>query len=184
MEIKDLKEFLVENKLINKKIANQLAGYEPNDILDNLIKSGYLNEDRFLEILAKEYNLDPMNLLDVILPDNLIKKIPRYLTAKYLFIPIHYSNEILTIAICSPIGLMVVEELQILLNCRVKLVVAKYSQVSKLLKDFFKDEEAKSLGRAIYNNPNINKILAHLLVERGIITEEELINKAREFTSQ
>src|SRR5205807_9293260 len=84
--------------------------------------------------LAVRYRSEFIDLRDHHLEAELFKTIPVDLMFRYNFVPLEEREGILWIAIADPSKLMMIDEIGLLLNRRVKTKVATLGQISDILK--------------------------------------------------
>src|SRR5205807_2901172 len=84
--------------------------------------------------LAQRYRSEFIDLRDHHLEAELFKSIPVDLMFRYNFVPLQEHDGNLWIAIADPSKLMMIDEIGLLLNRRVKTKVALLSQISDILK--------------------------------------------------
>src|SRR5437763_3813975 len=84
--------------------------------------------------LAQRYRSEFVDLRDYHLDAELFKSIPVDLMFRYNFIPLQEHDGNLWIAIADPSKLMMIDEIGLLLNRRIKTKVATLSQINEILK--------------------------------------------------
>ena len=84
--------------------------------------------------LAQRYRSEFVDLRDYHLDAELFKSIPVELMFRYNFVPLQEQNGNLWIAIADPSKLMMIDEIGLLLNRRIKTKVATLGQISEILK--------------------------------------------------
>ncbi len=84
--------------------------------------------------LAQRYRSEFIDLRDHHLEAELFKSIPVDLMFRYNFVPLQEHDGILWIAIADPSRLMMIDEIGLLLNRRVKTKVATLGQINEILK--------------------------------------------------
>jgi type IV pilus assembly protein PilB len=90
-------------------------------------------EERARE-LASRYRCTFIDLRDHHLDAELFKSVPVDLMFRYNFIPLEEHEGVLWIAIADPSKLMMIDEIGLLLNRRIKTKVATLTQISEILK--------------------------------------------------
>lgn len=138
-----------------------------------VVKLGYISERDLIEFMAKEQGLEVVDVDELILPENLIKRLPRKLIEKHTVLPIEYHNGVLTVVCSDPYDMAALDEIQMALDARVKLALAPRSSIRKVIQEHFGTSERKPAA-------DLSGALIPLLIEKGLITEEELRAKARE----
>src|SRR5215813_5136656 len=84
--------------------------------------------------LARRYRREFVDLKNYHIQHELFKAVPVDLMFRYNFVPLEEQGEELTIAIDDPSRLMMIDEIGLLLNRRVKTKVATRSQIEDILK--------------------------------------------------
>jgi type IV pilus assembly protein PilB len=84
--------------------------------------------------MAARYRCEFVDLRDYHLDAELFKTVPVDLMFRYNFVPLEQSEGTLSIAIADPSKLMMIDEIGLLLNRRIKTKVATLVQISEILK--------------------------------------------------
>ena len=84
--------------------------------------------------MAARYRCEFVDLRDYHLDAELFKTVPVDLMFRYNFVPLEQNESTLTIAIADPSKLMMIDEIGLLLNRRIKTKVATLIQISEILK--------------------------------------------------
>ncbi len=84
--------------------------------------------------LAARYRCEFVDLRDYHLDAELFKTVPVDLMFRYNFVPLEQNETTLAIAIADPSKLMMIDEIGLLLNRRIKTKVATLAQISDILK--------------------------------------------------
>jgi type IV pilus assembly protein PilB len=190
-----LGDLLIEAGLLTKEQLQIVLDYQKKTGLqlgEILEKLGLVKEDDIINYLVSQ-QIETVDLKNIVIPRSLVKKIPFQLIEKYNIIPIGIKDDTLTIATSDPTDDEAIEQVQLLTNLAVNIVVATASGIKKVIRDIFQPAEIKPQGKedilkALSGIPEIKKridnteeILNHpltkLLIEKNIITEEEIIRK-------
>jgi len=91
------------------------------------------SEQRTREMAAR-YRCEFVDLHDYHLDAELFKSVPVDLMFRYNFVPLEENDGVLWIAIADPSKLMMIDEIGLLLNRRIKTKVATLAQISEILK--------------------------------------------------
>ncbi|HKD80230.1 MAG TPA: GspE/PulE family protein [Candidatus Angelobacter sp.] len=103
---------------------------EPNLALNGLAE----NTEQRARDLAARYRCEFVDLRDYHLDADLFKSVPVDLMFRYNFVPLEQNETTLTIAIADPSKLMMIDEIGLLLNRRIKTKVATLTQINDILK--------------------------------------------------
>jgi type IV pilus assembly protein PilB len=194
-----LGDILIEANLLTKEQLKTALEYQKKTGLqlgEILGKLGFVNEDTILRYMADQYNMGVINLQNIVIPRSLIKKIPFQLIEKYNIIPIGIKGDTLTIATSDPTDDEAIDQVQLLTNLKVDIVLATASGIKNVIRYVFqpadgKNKEKKDILQELSGDSttkrkteNIEEILNNpitkLLIEKNIITEEEIIRKIEE----
>src|SRR6476660_10254864 len=86
------------------------------------------------QTLASRYRCEYVDLREGKIDHDLFHSVPVDLMFRYNFVPLHWENGTLEIALADPRNLNLIDELSILLQKRLRIKVATLSQISDLLK--------------------------------------------------
>jgi len=107
-----------------------LTTVEPNTPMNG---QGDANEQRARDLAAR-YRCEFVDLRDYHLDAELFRSVPVDLMFRYNFVPLEQNDSMLAIAIADPSKLMMIDEIGLLLNRRIKTKVATLAQISDILK--------------------------------------------------
>jgi len=161
-----------------------------------IVKLGFIEDQTLTHFIARQQGIPVVNLAELVIPENLVKRIPRKLIEKHHVVPIHYHDGVLTVATSDPFDYEAIEEIQLAVDSRIEMNLAPRSQILRCIQEFFAREEApapvkektreqllRDLEGPRAEKPSAEKLreaLIPLLIEKGLITEAELVRKARE----
>ena len=203
-----LGRLLVESNLINEEQLRMATDFQ-RSVGGNLgaivVKLGFIEDHRLIQFIAKDQGLSVITLDDIVLPHNLVRRLPRKLIEKHQVLPIHYKDNILTVATADPYDYEAIEEIQLAQDSRIEINLAPRSAIQKCIAELFSAAPAPAGGTDLQEPkaeadagshhdvpitthrhlPKVSKLYLHealipLLIQKGVISEEELIRKARE----
>ncbi len=165
-----------------------------------IVKLGFVSDDVLTNFLAKQQDLPIVDLSNLVLPWNLVKRVPKALIEKHHVIPVAYKDNILTLAVSDPFDYEALEEIQLATNYRIEMHLASRESVNKAITDVLytgpgsQSEKAisvddlmkglyeadKKAGKTALSPTQIQKAIVSLLVEKGILTQKELQERARQ----
>ena len=194
-----LGDILVEAKLLTTEQLKTALDYQKKTGLklgEVLEKLGFVSEDEILACLANQQSMEIVNLKNIIIPNALVKKIPLQLIEKYNIIPIGIKGDTLTIATSDPTDYDAVEQVQLLTDLKVDMVLSTTTEIKIAIRDVFqpahrKDKEKsdildelsgipKNKKKTVNRDEILNHPLTRLLIEKNIITEDEILKKIEE----
>jgi type II secretory ATPase GspE/PulE/Tfp pilus assembly ATPase PilB-like protein len=107
-----------------------LTTMESNTLINGVVEG---NEQKARDMAAR-YRCEFVDLRDYHLDAELFKTVPVDLMFRYNFVPLEQNDSTLAIAIADPSKLMMIDEIGLLLNRRIKTKVATLAQISDILK--------------------------------------------------
>lgn len=157
-----------------------------------LVKLGLVDEKRLIQHFSRDQRLPIVDLDELILPVNLIRRIPRDIMERHQILPVSWNaeTETLTVVTFDPYDLEALEELQIAVDCKVVINLATRSQIVRTINEFFYreenrpktgDEDGRRGTRKDAGVPDAWKeALLPLLLEKKVVSEKELEAKAKD----
>lgn len=167
-----------------------------------IIKLGFLEDSTLTNFLAKQQGLPKVDLSELVLPENLVRRVPQKLIERHHILPIHFADNVLTLATSDPFDYEAIEEVQLSMpDMRIEMKLAPRSQILRSISELFHadpvevpvkeksketllrelDAEGKSQERIA--SVQLRDALIPLLIEKGLITRDELAQKARDLDS-
>ena len=165
-----------------------------------VVKLGFISENKMLNFLGEQEGLKVVDLDSMIIPVKLIATIPTSLIEKYQILPVHQTGDVLSIATADPMVYEAVQEIQFLTGKKIEINLASYNALKKAINRFLNLKEGVSDDLILsdlasdgkiktYRDKKISKsklyeiwqpALIPLLIEKGVITEDELEAKFKE----
>ncbi|MFZ5907743.1 MAG: type IV-A pilus assembly ATPase PilB [Nitrospirota bacterium] len=127
-----LGQLLVTGNIITEeqlREAISLQRREGGRLGTNLIKLGYLTEDKLVAFLSKQWGVPAINLSDYKIDPSVLKLVPLEIARKYLIIPVARVGATLTIAMADPSNVFVIDDVKFMTGYNVEVVVAGESSV-------------------------------------------------------
>jgi type IV pilus assembly protein PilB len=125
---------------------------------------GIVTDDQLAQALAEQMGMKVVNLADLSIPQEVLSHLTEPMAQLYQVIPIAFRNNSLTVAMCDPQKLAVVDELRSFLGYEIRPVVttaheiqealSRYyasdtESVEQILQDLEDDEELNSAAQAL-----------------------------------
>lgn len=205
-EKKKIGELLIEKGLIDEYQLSSAIGHQKQwggRIATILINLGFVDENTVASVLEKQLGIKCIDLENLDIPPQIIKKITPDIAEKYLIMPIGIDQNTLTIAMSDPTDLLAIDELSFMLGLIIKPVLAfesgikkaiakhyrsiKYSESYKYKADTEKLSEEMDIMRTEkseeheidYSDEILLHALTEILVDKNIISKEELTKQLR-----
>lgn len=193
-----LGKMLVESKLLTEEQLKMAMDFQTSvggKLGAIVVKLGFIEDHTLTAFIAKQQGMPVVNLDEIVLPENLVKKLPKKLIEHHHVLPIRYHDGVLTVVTSDPYDYEAIEEIQLSVDCRVEVQLAARSQILRAINEMFSRAESggavKEKSReqilkdldspaAKVSKEKLLDALIPLLIAKGVITEEELARKARE----
>src|SRR5437868_1173084 len=102
--------------------------------INTLINGQGDGSEQWARDMAARYRCEFVDLRDYHLDAEVFKTVPVDLMFRYNFVPLEQNDSTLAIAIADPSKLMMIDEIGLLLNRRIKTKVATLTQINDILK--------------------------------------------------
>ena len=130
---------LLSKKLITREqleTANEYQKSLGGKLGGIIVKLGYMTDDALTREIARHYNMEVTDLANMILPVNLLKSVPRAIIEKHNVIPVHVTNDVLTVAMSDPTDYEALDELQFVTGKKVETTLATRDSVKRAITEF------------------------------------------------
>ena len=193
-----LGQMLVESQLLTPEQLKMAVDFQKSvggKLGAIIVKLGFIEDQTLTNFIARQQGIPVVNLDEIVVPEVLIKKIPKRLIEKHHLVPIRFHDGVMTIATSDPFDYEAMEELQLAIDQRVETVLASRTQILRTIhevlykepepahvKEKSKDQLLKDLdaGGDKVSKEALQAALIPLLIAKGIISSDELVRKAKE----
>jgi type IV pilus assembly protein PilB len=107
----------------------------------NLVKLGYITEEKLVAFLSKQWGVPAVILSDYKIDPSVLKLIPIEIARKYLIIPVARVGATLTIAMADPSNVFVIDDVKFLTGFSVDVVVASESSILQAMSTYYRSGE-------------------------------------------
>ncbi|MDR2438155.1 MAG: Flp pilus assembly complex ATPase component TadA [Planctomycetaceae bacterium] len=104
---------------------------------ETAMSMGFINDDQVAVALAEQLGLQVIGLGDLTIPPDVLAHLTEPMAQIYKVIPISFRNEILTIAMCEPQNIMVLDELRNFLGYEIRAVVTTPRDIDNALTRYY-----------------------------------------------
>ncbi|MCL2119796.1 MAG: GspE/PulE family protein [Planctomycetaceae bacterium] len=110
----------------------------PSEMIGQVaIGIGLLNDDQLSVALAEQLGLQVISLADITIPPEVLSHLTEPMAQLYKVVPVSFKNEILTVAMCEPQNLIVLDELRNFLGYQIRAVVTTPRDVAGALSRYY-----------------------------------------------
>ena len=177
-------ELLIEKNLIDDdKIAKakQLMAEadEELNVLDALIRSKFITEEKILSVLGEEYGMSLIDLDKTAVSAVALESVPGSVVKQYEILPVDIDEHTgaITIAMSDPTDLNTLDALRFVLKCDIDAVVAPYEKILALIEHNYGsvDENVDSFLRDIEEDSpdSIESALMDELEGEGDVSDDD-----------
>jgi type IV pilus assembly protein PilB len=147
--------FITDDQLEELLEAQQ---QRPGELLGKIAEAeGLVTDDQVAQALAEQMGMQAISLSDTVIPPNVLGYITEPMAQLYRIIPISFHNNILTVAMCDPQKLQILDELRNFLGYDVRAVVATERDVLAALNRYYavSADSIENLVRDMENDPDL-----------------------------
>jgi len=101
------------------------------------ISAGLITDDQLAQALAEQMGMQVVNLSDVVISPEVLGHITEPMAQLYRIIPISFKDDVLTIAMCDPQKLSIIDELRTFLGYDIRAVVATEKDILRALDRYY-----------------------------------------------
>jgi type IV pilus assembly protein PilB len=134
-------QLLVNSRIISEDQLNEAIGLQRREggrLGTNLMKLGYITEEKLVSFLSKQWGVPAVNLSDYRIDPSVLKLIPYEIARKYLIVPVARVGATLTIATADPSNVFVIDDVKFMTGYNVEVVVAGESSVTNAISSYYK----------------------------------------------
>ncbi len=141
MAIRRIGQVLVDLGFISDEQLEMLLEEQqqrPGEMLGQIaIGMDLLNDDQLAQALAEQMGMQVISLSEVVIPPEVLGHVTEPMAQLYRIIPISFKDETLTVAMCDPQKLSIIDELRNFLGYDIRAVVATESDLLKALDRYY-----------------------------------------------
>lgn len=148
-----LGEMLLEAGLIDKFQLESGLSFQRNvggRIGSALVKLGYIAEETILQFLDEQEKFDRIDLTNVQIPPDVMTALPANKLFETLVVPVRWETKgrsrTLVVAMTDPTNLKLIDDLQFMVGCRVRAVIAPEFDIESTLNRHFPAGRPRTAG--------------------------------------
>ncbi|MBI5100873.1 MAG: type IV-A pilus assembly ATPase PilB [Nitrospirae bacterium] len=135
-----LGQLLIASSIINEeqlKLALNVQKKEGGRLGSNLVKLGFLSEDKLVAFLSRQYGVPSINLSEYRIDPAVLKLIPAEMAKKHLLMPIARVGATLTVAIADPSTVFAIDDVKFMTGYNVEVVVSSESGIINAISHYY-----------------------------------------------
>jgi type IV pilus assembly protein PilB len=174
---KRIGELFLEKKLVTQKQLEEALKIQKKTgerVGDILIRQGVITEEDFLSVISEKLSIPKVNVDNLVIAPEAIRRVPVELAKKHRLIPILQLGSALTVAMVDPLDLIAVEELKYHTGLEINRVIAAPSQIQKAISDYYtvQDSVAEVVREMGFSGEEFSKEFAEASKKAGEAAEE------------
>jgi len=127
--------FLAEDRL---EMLLEEQQQRPGEMLGQIaISMGLITDDQLAQALAEQMGMQVVSLADAVIPTEVLTLITEPMAQLYRIIPLSFEDNVLTIAMCDPQKLSIIDELRSFLGYDIKAMVCTEKEMLKALDRYY-----------------------------------------------
>jgi type IV pilus assembly protein PilB len=137
-----LGQLLIASNIISEdqlREALALQRREGGRLGTNLVKLGYITEEKLVTFLSRQYGVPSVNLSDFKVDPSVLKLVPVDIARKYLIIPVARVGATLTVAMTDPSNVFAIDDVKFMTGYNVEVVVSSESSILDTISRHYAD---------------------------------------------
>jgi type IV pilus assembly protein PilB len=175
-------ELLVRGGIVSRDQLIQAQEKERDNgsnVIRELVRLGFTTEDTLTEFLAKQFNIEKVDLNPSEIEDSVFSLVPPQLVQKHQLVPVKLLGSTLTVAMADPTDLVAINEVKFITGYGLRVTLAPPSAIKKTLEHRFGgvsyDEVLKKFGdgemEVIHETDDVNlQELQQATMEAPVVT--------------
>jgi type IV pilus assembly protein PilB len=131
---------LLSSSMITEEQLKQALSLQKRDggrLGTNLVKLGYITEERLVTFLSKQYGVPAINLSDYKIDTSVLKLIPVEMAKKYLIMPVARVGATLTIAMADPSNVFAIDDVKFMTGYNVEVAVSSETGIVSSIMNYY-----------------------------------------------
>lgn len=162
MAMRRLGQILVDLGFITDEQLEMLLEEQqnrPGELIGKVAESmGLVSDDQLAQALAEQMNLKVISLSDTSIPPDVLNYVTEPMAQLYRIVPVAFRDNALTIAMCDPQKLSVIDELRNFLGYDIRAVVATERDIKQALDRYYAadTESVESIVHDMEDDADLN----------------------------
>ncbi len=135
LEMGLLSEEELHTALEEQKVSGEILG-------KILLRMGAVSGEGLSAALAQQFGMEYVKLSGIEIRDEVLRQIPPAIAKRQKIIPVKIDDGTLTVAMSDPLEILTLDNLQAMLDCEIRGVVAPESEINEAVKKYYGTEES------------------------------------------
>ena len=135
-----LGQLLITSNIITEEQLEEALGIQRREggrLGSNLVKLGFITEEKLVAFLSRQYGVPAIDLSDYKIDSSLLKLIPVEMARKYFIVPVARVGATLTIAMVDPSNVFAIDDVKFRTGYNVEVVVSSESSILQAISDHY-----------------------------------------------
>jgi type IV pilus assembly protein PilB len=165
-------QLLLASSIITEEQLKEALNVQRKDggrLGTNLVKLGFITEDKLVSFLSKQYGVPAINLSEYKIDPPVLKLVPAEMAKKYLIMPVARVGATLTIAMSDPSNVFAIDDLKFMTGYNVDVVVSSESAIISAITKYYLGQGESMLATSDQSNAS-----STLQAKDYTLTDDEL----------
>lgn len=178
----DIITVLLESKYLTQEaLARALAAQKEKGmpLRKVLIEQGVISEETLLSLLSRQLYIPTLHLAKYKFDPDIVHLIPERMARQYNLVPLSRIGDTLTVAMCDPLNIFALDDLQNLTGCAIDIVLSSEEEILQVIDSQYRMESKEMqniLDEASFAQDPLKKEDVELLkedeIELSVLTQE------------
>ena len=142
----------------------------PHELLGQIAMSmNFVTDEQLAQALAEQMGMQAISLADLVLTPDVLSQVTDVMAQMYRIVPVAFRDGVLTVAMCEPQKLQILDELRTFLGYEVRAVVATENDINKSLDRFYAAHES------------VEQLIDSMAEDEELAKAAELVGRANAF---
>ncbi len=182
MALRKIGQILVDLGFLTEEqvdIVLEEQQHRPGELFGRIaVDLGFVTQEQVAQALAEQMGLQMVRIRDLTIPPDVLAQVTEPMAQLYKVVPISFKDNTLTVAMCEPQKLSVIDELRSFLGYDIRPVVATEKDVQEALDRYYSSgtESVESILEQLEADPNLRQAAEQLDEDRPLdITSMEAL---------
>ncbi|MEW6108090.1 MAG: type IV-A pilus assembly ATPase PilB [Nitrospirota bacterium] len=135
-----LGQLLIASSIISEEQLKQALNIQRKEggrLGTNLVKLGFITEEKLVSFLSKQYGVPAVNLTEYKIDTAVLKLIPAEMAKKYLIMPVARVGATITVAMADPSNVFAIDDVKFMTGYNVEVVVSSESAIISAITNYY-----------------------------------------------
>jgi type IV pilus assembly protein PilB len=143
----DFTEILLRQRVVSPEQlaeAKRIAKENNKKVADELIRLGYATGEEVIRAMAREHNLEFVNLAEVVIPPSVVELVPESVARENAVLPLAEEDGSLKVIMSDPLDYDTREKLRFILNRNIEIALAPRENILEAINRHYGQVEGES----------------------------------------